>query len=83
MQTASLRKVAAELGISMEHLVSYQRKGNKALIEVDLQFQQPEAGDQSEPDVFSNILAMSENLGINDWAVNHDHYLYGTSKRGE
>ena len=36
---------------------------------------------QKQPDVFDLILSLSEALGIEDWALNHDHYLYGPSKR--
>lgn len=81
MQTATLKKATEELGISFEDIVSYRKLGNKAIIEIDLKLPQPEAADNYEPDVFDNILAMSEDIGIKDWALNHDHYLYGTPKR--
>lgn len=31
--------------------------------------------------VFDMILDSATNIGITDWARNHDHYLYGTEKR--
>lgn len=31
--------------------------------------------------VFDKIAKSAEDLGIEDWARNHDHYLYGTDKR--
>ena len=33
--------------------------------------------------VFGFILSQSQHLGISDWAENHDHYLYGVSKRDD
>ncbi len=31
--------------------------------------------------VFDKIAESSADVGIEDWARNHDHYLYGTDKR--
>jgi hypothetical protein len=81
MQTATLKRVTEKLGISPEDLVFYRTLGNKAFIEIDLKLPALGTADNSEPDVFDNILAMSEELGIKDWALNHDHYLYGAPKR--
>ena len=83
MQTATLRKATEDLGISLDDIVFYRTLGNKAIIEFDLKLPSAKAADNSEPDVFDKILAMSEDVGIKDWAQNHDHYLYGTPKRQE
>ena len=32
-------------------------------------------------DAFARILAVAEDLGIEDLSEQHDHYLYGTPKR--
>ncbi len=81
MQTATLKQVTENFGISLEDSVLYHILGSKAFIEIDLKLPETVAADNSEPDVFEKILAMSEDVGIKDWAVNHDHYLYGTPKR--
>jgi len=81
MQSATLKKVTEDLGISLEDSVFYHILGNKAFIEIDLKLPASGAADNSEPDVFDKILAMSEDIRIKDWALNHNHYLYGTSKR--
>ena len=31
--------------------------------------------------VFDEIVDAATNVGIEDWARNHNHYLYGTEKR--
>ncbi len=83
MQTTTLKKATEELGVSLEDFVSYRKQGNKAFIEIDLKLPASGTADSSEPDVFANILAMAEDIGIKDWALHHDHYLYGNPKRKE
>ena len=34
---------------------------------------------QAEPDVFGFIMQHSQDVGVSDWAENHDAYLYGTA----
>lgn len=77
MQTATLRKATEELGISLDDVVFYRTLGNKAIIEFDFKLPPTKVADNSEPDVFDKILAMAEDVGVKDWAQNHDHYLYG------
>ena len=80
MKSAPLIDVAKIFGISLDRTVRYRRKGNKGIIEVELS--PPEAEqDGVKADPFSNILSMAEDVGIRDWSVNHDHYLYGADKR--
>lgn len=81
MPTTTLKKAAKELGVSMNATVSYSKRGEKAVIEIDLKLPHAQNGKKRKNDVFDTILAMSEDVGIKDWAVNHDHYLYGAAKR--
>ncbi len=83
MPTATLKKVTEELGVSLDDIVHYDKHGNKALIEVDLKNHKKDKGKDADVDVFAKIMAMAENVGIKDWSINHDHYLYGTPKRTE
>lgn len=83
MQTATLRAATEQLGISLEDIVQYHKKGKKAIIEIDLKHPHAESEKKSEADVFDNIVAMSEDIGIKDWSLNHDHYLYGVPKRND
>ena len=65
-------------------MVNYHEKGDKGIIEVDLKvIRHKKQKKTDEPNVFENILEMSEDVGIEDWSLNHDHYLYGTPKRKE
>lgn len=83
MQIATLKKATEELGVSLDDIVHYQKKGKKAIIEIDLQRSRPTMDKDSEVDVFDHIVSISEDLGIRDWSINHDHYLYGTPKRSD
>lgn len=83
MPTTTLKKAAADLGVSLTDTVSYKKRGKKAIIEIDLALPQTQNGKKRKKDVFDTILSMSEELGIKDWALNHDHYLYGTPKRSQ
>ena len=80
MATATLKKATKELGLSPDDMVHYYKKGNKRIIEAEFE---PENKQKKNDDVnaFETILNMAENLGIEDLAENHDHYIYGTPKR--
>ncbi len=81
MPTTTLKKAAHDLGVSLNAPVVYRKRGNKAVIEIDLNLPQTKNGKKTKSDVFDAILAMSEHVGIKDWALNHDYYLYGSPKR--
>lgn len=81
MPTTTLKKAAKDLGVSLNATVRYKKQGMKAVIEIDLKLPHAKNGKKREQDVFDTIIAMSEDVGIKDWAINHDHYLYGTAKR--
>lgn len=34
---------------------------------------------KTDPDVFGFIMQHSQDVGVPDWAENHDDYLYGTA----
>lgn len=82
MPTATLKEITKKIGIAPDDIVKYREKGDKGIIEFDLKIirhkKQKRVDDQ---DVFENILVISENVGIKDWSLNHDHYLYGIPKR--
>lgn len=82
MPITTFKEVAKKLGISLDDLVYYHKQGDKCIIEVDLNSTRHTGQlEKNEVDVFGNILAMAEDVGIKDWSLNHDHYLYGTPKR--
>ena len=83
MQTFTFQEITKRLGISPSDLVRYRRQGNKGIIEFELRSKDPDEGAKEPSDLLGNIYSMSENMGIDDWALNHDHYLYGTPKRNE
>jgi hypothetical protein len=83
MQTFTWQEITRRLGISPDDLVHFRRQGDKGIIEVKLKSKRPEKGPEGTPDLFGKIYSMSENVGIDDWALNHDHYLYGTPKHDE
>ena len=78
--TATLRQAVQDLGVALDEIVVYRKRGKKAIIEIDLA--RPQAAQkETGGNVFDKIVAMSENIGIKDWSLNHDHYLYGAPKR--
>ncbi|MEK7728222.1 MAG: hypothetical protein AAB354_07380 [candidate division KSB1 bacterium] len=81
MPATTLKKAAKELGVSLNDAVVYKKRGKKAIIEIELNLSHTKNGKKKMPDVFDNILAMAENVGIKDWALNHDFYLYGAPQR--
>jgi hypothetical protein len=83
MPTTTLKKATEELGVSLDDIVNYHKQGNKALIEIELKISEKDEMQNSGIDVFAKIMAMAEDIGIKDWSINHDHYLYGTPKRTE
>ncbi len=58
-------------------MATYHKKGRKCIIEVDFD----KLRRKEKEDAFQSILSISEDIGIKDWSVNHDHYLYGTPKQ--
>ncbi len=83
MPTATLKKATEKLGLYPDDVVHYYRKGNKRIIEADSEVHRKQETKEEKKDVFANILAMSKDVGIKDWARNLDHYLYGTPKRSK
>lgn len=83
MQTFTLQEITRRLGISLNDLVRYRKQGDKGIIEIDLNAKKRNEGSKEPIDLFANIYSMSEDVGIDDWALNHDHYLYGNPKRNE
>ena len=77
MATATLKKATLELGLSPDDMVTYHKKGSKCIIEADC----GKRHRNEKEDAFQSILSISEDIGIKDWSVNHDHYLYGTPKQ--
>jgi predicted transcriptional regulator len=66
MQTATLKKATEELGVSFEDIVYYRKQGNKATIEINLKLPRLVESKNVEVEVFDNMVATSEDLGIND-----------------
>lgn len=83
MAVATLKEATKKLGISLDDKVYFYTKGNKKIIEAEFKVEKKKHDKNSAKDVFSDILAMSRDVGIKDWAENIDHYLYGTPKRSE
>lgn len=82
MTTATLKEITEKIGIKSDDIVTYHEKKGKGIIEVDFKKVHKANSETTEDiDVFENILNMSEHLGIDDLAENHDHYLYGIPKR--
>ena len=80
--TLTLKEITKKLGVSPDDVVQYREKGDKGIIEVDLKvIRQKKQKKEIELDVFENILNIAEDVGIEDWSLNHDFYLYGTPKR--
>ena len=71
MQTATLKEVTRELGVSPGDVVRYHRLGSQALIQIDLKLPQLAPADNSDPD-FNNLLALLENIGRKDLTRQHD-----------
>ena len=78
MPTATLKEATEKLGISLDDFVNYHKEDDKGIIEFD--FKKKKQNKEKELNIFDNILNMSEDVGVNDWSKNHDHYLYGTPK---
>ncbi|MFQ5825059.1 MAG: hypothetical protein ACE5JB_13480 [bacterium] len=71
-----------KLGISPAEPVNYHEQGDKGIIEIDLiAIRSSQSSQEEELDVYTNILCMAEDVGMEDWSLNHDHYLCGTPKR--
>ena len=81
MRKMTLKDVTKKLGISLDEVVTYHKKGDKAVIEVNLKANGAQKPTKEKNQVLSNLLGMAEDVGIDDWSLNHDHYLYGTPKR--
>ena len=81
MAVATLKEATEKLGLSSDDVVTFYKKGNKRIIEADFEAKKNKQGKSRAKDVFADILAMSRDVGIKDWAENIDHYLYGTPKR--
>lgn len=66
-----------------------QRVEVEALIRRLLERETVEPKPQPEPETdysnhpFADLLAIAEDLGVDDLAENHDHYIYGVPKRSE
>lgn len=50
----------------------------EAIASQSVDYSQPEDGDAAN--TLSILAAMAEDLGVDDLAENHDHYLYGADK---
>ena len=84
MTTATLKEITEKIGIKPEDIVTYHEKKGKGIIEVDFKkIHRQNTQKMEATDVFANIIANSQSVGINDLAKNHDHYLYGTPKRDD
>lgn len=59
------------------------RPNTRVKIIVELEEARSHTPQETPPGVFDFILAHSQHVGISDWAANHDHYLYGVSKRDD
>ena len=82
MTTATLKEITKKLGVAQDDLVNFYEEGDNGIIKVDLKKNRDKNKVEKEaPDVFDNILSISQDVGIKDWSLNHDHYLYGTPKR--
>ena len=80
--TLTLKEITKKIGISPDDVVQYREKGDKGIIEIDLKvIRRKKQKKKIELDIFENILTIAEDIGIEDWSLNHDHYLYGTPKR--
>ena len=70
MPITTLKKVTEELSISLNEVVRYYKKGNKAIIEIDIK-----TSDRKDP-----IFELGKDpvaTGISDGSINHDKYIYG------
>ncbi|MDZ7292693.1 MAG: hypothetical protein ONB44_23050 [candidate division KSB1 bacterium] len=60
MQTATLKEVTRELGISLDDVVYYHTLGDKAFIQIDLNLSQPNTANSSKPTKPQNIMTPEE-----------------------
>jgi hypothetical protein len=60
MQTATLKKAAEELGVSLEDIVFYHKQGNKALIQIDINTLLSHGADHSKPDETQDAVTSEE-----------------------
>lgn len=82
MAVATLKEITEKIGIKPDDMVSYHEEKGKGIIEIDFKKVHRTKNEKDDDvNVFENIIKMAENLGIEDLAENHDHYLYGTPKR--
>lgn len=82
MTVATLKEITKKIGIKPDDIVSYHEEKGKGIIEIDFKkLHHSKRKKNDDVNVFENILNMAENLGMEDLAENHDHYMYGTPKR--
>jgi bifunctional DNA-binding transcriptional regulator/antitoxin component of YhaV-PrlF toxin-antitoxin module len=83
MTTATLKEITEKVGIKPDDVVTYHEEKGKGIIEVDFSVLKKQSTVVEEDERLGKILGISEELGIKDWAENHDHYIYGSPKKNE
>lgn len=60
MTTATLKEATEKLGVSLDDMVHYQARGNRAIIEIDLKMPAPDNADHLESPQPQNALTPEE-----------------------